>query len=606
MANKQKVGSRGKVFKKRKNVGISRISLLQPSRNSQPSSSSQPSSNSPQPSTSSTPQVQAANKPQKISSSKLKMDKNILSYDERNESLEYDIINFEQFVNTLKDIAVCKTCGHQLSFKKTPVVGLVNKLKVICSNCNNGKEFYNCDSVEVKDEKGETNNTYYDLNLRLVYGLRSLGKGHTGAQLLCGILNLPPPPTHYSDHEHFLASILEGVCKNSMESAVEEAVTMNDGSRDLLVAVDGSWQKRGHTSLNGVVTVTCVDSGKVLDAGIYSKFCRCPGRSNNEHSDDCSANYLGTSGGMEVQGAVDIFTRSVPQYNVRFTHYLGDGDSRGFTAVSESQPYGPGVTIEKVECVGHVQKRMGTRLRKLKASKKKLSDGKSLSGKNRLTDVAIQTLQTFYGLAIRRNVDSVAKMKQAVWAEYFHVGSSNENPTHNLCPKGAETWCKYNRSVLLNEEYDHAQHFHLPKIIMAEIKPIFRDLANVELLKKCLRGKSQNPNESVNNVIWTRVPKRTFVALPTLKFGIYDAISCFNEGHIIKCKLMEHMGFSSGKHLVTAMKKLDVKRVYQSEKAISDLEKKVRQSRTLANKRLEDMYANAGSPDNPDYEAGAY
>ncbi|GFV60306.1 hypothetical protein TNCV_3469421 [Trichonephila clavipes] len=31
------------------------------------------------------------------------------------------------------------------------------------------------------------------------------------------------------------------------------------------------------------------------------------------------------------------------------------------------KPYGDSVPIEKAECVGHVQKRMGSRLRKLKA-----------------------------------------------------------------------------------------------------------------------------------------------------------------------------------------------------------------------------------------------
>ncbi|GFY01100.1 uncharacterized protein TNCV_5075671 [Trichonephila clavipes] len=44
------------------------------------------------------------------------------------------------------------------------------------------------------------------------------------------------------------------------------------------------------------------------------------------------------------------------------------------------KPYGDSIEIEKIECVGHVQKRMGSRLRKLKSSlgKKKLSDGKTV------------------------------------------------------------------------------------------------------------------------------------------------------------------------------------------------------------------------------------
>ncbi|GFV48835.1 uncharacterized protein TNCV_4269121 [Trichonephila clavipes] len=55
------------------------------------------------------------------------------------------------------------------------------------------------------------------------------------------------------------------------------------------------------------------------------------------------------------------------------------------------------------------------------------------------------------------------------------------------------------------------------------MRPVFRDLANPELLKKCLHGGTQNPNESVNNVIWSRVPKKTFVQLEVLSLGTYDA-----------------------------------------------------------------------------------
>ncbi|GFW14043.1 uncharacterized protein TNCV_3546321 [Trichonephila clavipes] len=54
------------------------------------------------------------------------------------------------------------------------------------------------------------------------------------------------------------------------------------------------------------------------------------------------------------------------------------------------------------------------------------------------------------------------------------------------------------------------------------MRPFFRDLANPELLKKCLHGGTQNPNESVNNVIWSRVPKKTFAQLQVLSLGIQE------------------------------------------------------------------------------------
>lgn len=72
---------------------------------------------------------------------------------------------------------------------------------------------------------------------------------------------------------------------------------------------------------------------------------------------------------------------------VRYLQYIGDGDSRGFGAVESLDIYGDDYAITKLECMGHDQKRMGSRLRSLKAKMKriKLTDGKPLCGKHILT-----------------------------------------------------------------------------------------------------------------------------------------------------------------------------------------------------------------------------
>ena len=66
--------------------------------------------------------------------------------------------------------------------------------------------------------------------------------------------------------------------------------------------------------------------------------------------------------------------------------------------MSASEPYGPDVIIRQIECVGHVQKSMGTQLRKLKKEMAgmKLSDGKPIGGKNRLADAVIHTIVNVY------------------------------------------------------------------------------------------------------------------------------------------------------------------------------------------------------------------
>ncbi|GFU71281.1 uncharacterized protein TNCV_3782661 [Trichonephila clavipes] len=127
-------------------------------------------------------------------------------------------------------------------------------------------------------------------------------------------------------------------------------------------------------------------------------------------------------------------------------------------------------------------------------------------------------------------------MQQAIWAIFLHKLSTDEKPQHGFCPSDSDTWCKFKKAELLGETYHHKNS--LPVDVVEAMRPVFRDLANPELLKKCLHGGTQNPNESVNNVIWSRVPKKTFVQLELLSLGTYDAVSSFNMGNVSKLEIL--------------------------------------------------------------------
>ncbi|GFT49066.1 uncharacterized protein NPIL_495991 [Nephila pilipes] len=124
--------------------------------------------------------------------------------------------------------------------------------------------------------------------------MRCIVKGAESAVMFCGIMNLPPPPTKFNNN---LLQVARETCEDSMAEAVHEAVEENEGGRDIAVAVDGSWQKRGFSSKNGVVTVTSVDTGKVIDVEILSKHCICPNKT--KHLQNCKRNFVGYSGKME-------------------------------------------------------------------------------------------------------------------------------------------------------------------------------------------------------------------------------------------------------------------------------------------------------------------
>ncbi|GFW76560.1 uncharacterized protein TNCV_2681771 [Trichonephila clavipes] len=260
----------------------------------------------------------------------------------------------------------------------------------------------------------------YELNTRLVYAMRCIGKGAESARMFCGIMNLPRHPQNSQSTTTFYCRQQEKPVNTVWQKLFVKPLMKMMEKRDLAVAVDGSWQKRGFSSKNGLVTVTSVDTGKVIDVEVFSKHCICPNKT--KHLQNCKRNFEG---------------------------YSGDGDSKAFTSIVENKVYGDHCSVEKLECIGHVMKRMGTRLRRLKTKMRgqKLSDGKPLCGRNRLTEAEIDRLQAYYGLAIRRNLSSVKDMQQAIWAIFLHKLSTDEKPQHGFCPSDSDTWCKFKSRI---------------------------------------------------------------------------------------------------------------------------------------------------------------
>ena len=84
------------------------------------------------------------------------------------------------------------------------------------------------------------------------------------------------------------------------------------------------------------------------------------------HEPQCEMNHHGSSPAMECAGAVAIWKRSEKTRYLRYTEVISDGDSKTIATLNEEQPYGDKVTITKHECIGHIQKRMGKRLRAMK------------------------------------------------------------------------------------------------------------------------------------------------------------------------------------------------------------------------------------------------
>ncbi|GFU92387.1 uncharacterized protein TNCV_824131 [Trichonephila clavipes] len=104
------------------------------------------------------------------------------------------------------------------------------------------------------------------------------------------------------------------VVEASMQSAALEEVTLTNVS-DIIISGDGTWKTRGYSSRSGVCAVIGDKTGK--------------------------------SGMMETVGMVRIFQRSLSHRSVRYTSYIGDGDSKTFSSITASNPYGEDITVSK-------------------------------------------------------------------------------------------------------------------------------------------------------------------------------------------------------------------------------------------------------------------
>lgn len=239
-----------------------------------------------------------------------------------------------------------------------------------------------------------------------------------------------------------------------------------------------------------------------------------------------------------MDAITEMFKRSEEKYDVKYTKYIGDGDSKTYGSIIKSAPYGD-IPIIKKECIGHIQKRMGRRLRECKKK------NKGLGGRDKLTGTMIDKLTVYYGLAIRRNCHSVEKMTNEIWATYLHYSYD-----HTKCPIGVESWCSWQCASAKGEleEFTH-DYKALPQQVLHAIKPIYTDLTNPELLERCVGGFNQNNNESFNQLIWKISPKIIPSGLVTVELAANISACMFNEGFESVLQMYEVMGIHCGPNI---------------------------------------------------------
>ena len=162
---------------------------------------------------------------------------------------------------------MCKTCNGNVKFFQSDKRGAGFKLVMRCNNCEE-KTVDSCPKIE----------RAYEVNRRLVFVFRLLGVEYGGIKKFCGLMDICAglaKNTYYACLEK-INNAATAVYDTVLEIAVNEEKESNamhgKEAENLTVSGDGTWKKRGFTSLFGVSTLIGSYSGKVVDAMVKSSF----------------------------------------------------------------------------------------------------------------------------------------------------------------------------------------------------------------------------------------------------------------------------------------------------------------------------------------------
>ena len=119
----------------------------------------------------------------------------------------------------------------------------------------------------------------------------------------------------------------------------------------------------------------------------------------------------------------------------------------------------------------------------------------------------------YYGKAIRGHPGDLDAMRNAVFATFFHAESTDEDPHHSRCPVGSNSRCFYQRALAAAEEPgSHRDNLGTPltRDVSRHVEEVYVRLGHPDLLRRCLKGATQNANESLHSKVWAKCPKTGF------------------------------------------------------------------------------------------------
>ena len=586
---------------------------------------------SPEPSTSTGGTTPAATTPTNSSATKRKFEYcapfELDVEDDRTDScpsIKTCITRCDMMSALVKGLACLECMSPSLKIRATSHrLGVVSAYETWCTECG---AVINSTLSSDRIDGSTAKNAPFVVVRQAVAATMDMGVGHAGLTKLCRFLDMVPmSQSTYMKHMLAVKDANTLVVNRVFDDAATtirrvyreiDPTLAEDAVMDLVVSFDGSWMTRGHKSAYGIGCVIDTVTGLCMDMVVLSLYCqRCSyaqrrfgGRATDgfrewfeTHREECNRNYDGSSGGMEAAAAEVLWARSVERHRFRYTTMLSDGDAKTFKHLCDLHVYGD-VELKKEECINHVAKRLGTALRKLASSGKKNGIVMGGRGYGKLTQAAIIKNTAYYGKAVRAHPNDLDAMRDAVWATYYHAISTDETPQHDRCPVGDDSWCFYKKALATGQEPGpHRTNVGTPLSVdvAVPVKAVYERLSHDDLLTRCLRGQTQNANESLHSKVWAKCPKIGFACVHRVRSATCAAVAEFNVGVAATMRhLCDVMGIAPGEELLASAKRRDARRLQQAERQMEASTKEARRARRVA--RAAEAQSTA------DYAAGAF
>ena len=273
------------------------------------------------------------------------------------------LVNMDKLQKYTHDLTKHATqCSGAVNLVEESRDGLASVLTGRCTDCMDPIIFET--STKVKGPRGYSR---WESNMASVWGQMVTGGGHSHLEEMMSVMGVPVmTKASFVNTERDVGDYWKTELAKSMAEAgaeekrlAEERGDYHEGVPAITVIIDGGWSKRSHkhsyNANSGVAIIIGKQTGKLLYIGIRNRYCAACARNIPRDKHVCFKNWEASSSQMETDIIVEGFLEAEKVHGVRYTRFIGDGDSSVYPTLLQSIPVW-GHAIKKIECANHACK----------------------------------------------------------------------------------------------------------------------------------------------------------------------------------------------------------------------------------------------------------